>query len=219
MLYEVQDLFEMVSNTYIILNIDKWIIDECPILSYEIEIFPIKNSSDINSNRYISSKSLIKIDNLEPNQDYKLDIKIHSQSGENIERISFRTKNNDDRIKIKNQQILFIMLFIASFLLIFVFIALIWKLFKKTGLYKNHKNNLSYHHHHHRNLEVFVNKTTKLKPALYSHKDHRHYHKTWVQTENDFKSDNYKEKTRSDSFTSGIIKLFIISNFYSCYFI
>jgi len=114
----------------------KWIINECPILSYEIEIFPIKNSSEIHFNRYISSKPEIQIDNLESNQDYQLNIKVRSEAGENIERIFFRTINDDNQIKIKNQQIIFSMIFIALFLLVFIFILIIIKCLKKTGLYK-----------------------------------------------------------------------------------
>jgi hypothetical protein len=190
---------------------EKWIINECPILSYDIEIFPIKNSSEIHFNRYISSRNQIQINNLQSNQDYQLNIKIHSQAGENIERISFRTINDDDQIKIKNQQILFIMLFTASFLLIIVFLLIIKNLLKKTGLYKRDNNDLSYI----QNLELFVNQKRRLKPVLYSNKSHRHYHKTWVKTENDFTTDNYIKKNRSDSFASGIFNLLIISIFYS----
>jgi hypothetical protein len=117
---------------------EKWIINECPILSYEIEIFPIKNSSEIHFNRYISSKPQIRIDNLESNQDYQLNVKVRSQAGENIERIFFQTidDNDDNQIKIKNQQIIFSMIFIVLFLLIFIFILIIIKFLKKTGLYK-----------------------------------------------------------------------------------
>lgn len=204
---EAKDLFETISNNYIIINMAKWIIDECPILSYEIEIFPIKNSSEINSHRYISSKNQIQIDNLQSNQDYQLNVKIHSQIGENIEQIYFRTKNNDDQIRIKNQQILLIMIFIASFLLMFVFILLIIKLFKKIGWYRRDNNDLSYN----KNLKLFIDEKRKLTPILYSHTNHRHYHKTWVKAENDSKIDNYIQKNRSDSFASGIF-LKIINN-------
>jgi len=192
----------------------KWIINECPILSYEIEIFPITNSSEINFNRYISTKNQIQIDNLQSNQDYQSNIKIYSQAGEHIERISFRTIDDDNEIRIKNQQILLIMISVASFLLIFVFILIIMKFLKKTGLYKKDNNDLSYV----QNLESFIDERRRLKPVAYSNKDHRHYPKTWVKTENDSTIDNYIKKSRSDSFVSGIVKLLIISNFYSFHF-
>ncbi len=135
-LIEPKDLFETISSNYIILNMEKWMIDECPILSYEIELFPIKNSSERNFNRYISSENRIQIANLQSNQDYQLNIKIHSEAGEKLERISFRTIDNKHRIKIKHQQIIFLMIFIASFLFTFVFILILMKILKKTGLYK-----------------------------------------------------------------------------------
>ena len=50
---------------------NKWMINACPILSYEIEIFPIENSSQIYFKRYISSKNEIQINNLQSNQDYQ----------------------------------------------------------------------------------------------------------------------------------------------------
>jgi hypothetical protein len=112
-----------------------WIIDECPILSYDIEIFPTMNS---NLKRYYSFKNqlnAIKIDNLQTDEDYQLNIKINSQSGENIERISFRTTNNN-QIKINNQHIL-IIISIGAFLFVFVLIMIVIKFcrqyLKKSG--------------------------------------------------------------------------------------
>jgi hypothetical protein len=191
-LIEPKDLFETISSNSIILNMEKWMIDECPILSYEIELFPIKNSSERNFNRYISSENRIQIANLQSNQDYQLNIKIHSEAGEKLERISFRTIDNKHRIKIKHQQIIFLMIFIASFLFTFVFILILMKILKKTGLYKKEENDLSYI----RNLELFGR---RLKPVV-----HRSYQKTWVKTKSDFTIENYIKKNRSDSFSSGI---------------
>jgi hypothetical protein len=116
------DLLETISNNYIIVNMANWIIDECPILSYEIEIFPIINSNLKRSYSFKNQFNEIKIDNLQIDEDYQLNIKINSQAGENIERVIFRTMNN----KINNQQI-FILVCIGSFLIIFVLIIIIIK--------------------------------------------------------------------------------------------
>ncbi len=132
-LIESNDLFETISNDYIILNMKKWLINACPILSYEIELFPIENTSEIHFNRFLSSKSSIRIANLQSNQDYQLNIQIHSEAGDHIERITFRTTDDDHhQAKIKNQQMIFIMICTASFLLTSVFVIII---LKKTGLY------------------------------------------------------------------------------------
>jgi hypothetical protein len=132
---ESNDLLQTISNNYIIVNMANWIIDECPILSYDIEIFPTMNS---NLKRYYSFKNqlnAIKIDNLQTDEDYQLNIKINSQSGENIERISFRTTNNN-QIKINNQHIL-IIISIGAFLFVFVLIMIVIKFcrqyLKKSG--------------------------------------------------------------------------------------
>ena len=116
------ELLETISNNYIIVNMANWIIDECPILSYEIEIFPVINSNLKRSYFFQNQSNEIQIDDLQIDENYQLNIKINSQAGENIERIIFRTRNN----KINNQQI-FILICISSFLIIFILVIIIIK--------------------------------------------------------------------------------------------
>jgi hypothetical protein len=110
-----------------------WIINECPILSYEIRLLRSKT----NLSQYFSYKNEfneIKITNLRSDEDYQLNIKINSQAGENTEIISFRTTNEKNQIKTNNEQIIII---ITSFLLVLVLIVFIMKFcrrcLKKTG--------------------------------------------------------------------------------------
>ncbi|CAF3590109.1 unnamed protein product [Rotaria sordida] len=192
-LIESKDLLRTISNNYIIVNMANWIIDECPILSYEIEIFSIKNSNENNFNQYFSFKNPlneIKIDHLQSDHDYQLNIKINSQPGEKLQRISFRTTKTNTQIKLKHKQILrFLLLTIISFLLIFILIFIIMKFcqqhLKKTKLFTNQ------------------NKTSKsILCSSYSNKNHRHYHRKRSETENDFTIENYINQNQSTSFTS-----------------
>jgi len=132
-LIESSDLLQTISSNYIILNMANWIINECPILSYEIQLLRSKT----NLSQYFSYKNEfneIKIPNLRSDEDYQLNIKVNSQAGENTEIISFRTTNEKNQIKTNNEQIIII---ITSFLLILVLIVFIMKFcrrcLKKTG--------------------------------------------------------------------------------------
>jgi hypothetical protein len=114
-----------------------WLINVCPILSYEIELFPLENTSEFHFDRYLSSKNSFQIDNLQSNQDYQLNIKVHTEAGDHFERVSFRTLDDDHhQTKIKSQRTIFIMICAASFLLTLVFILLI---LKRTGLYEKER--------------------------------------------------------------------------------
>ena len=73
----------------------------------------------------------IKIDNLKSNEDYELNIKIHSQAGEHTEKIIFRTMNYE-----LNNQHIFIFICIASFFFTFVFIMMVIKFSRR--YFKNH---------------------------------------------------------------------------------
>lgn len=138
-----KDLIRTVTDNYIILNMAKWIINECPILSYEIEIVPIKNSNEYNSNRYFSFKyplNEVKIDHLQSDHQYRLNIKVNSQPGENFQSISFRTEKSFDQMKMKYSQHFILIIFTLTcfmliFLAIFVLLQLRQKRLKRTGLY------------------------------------------------------------------------------------
>ncbi|CAF0823910.1 unnamed protein product [Rotaria sp. Silwood1] len=192
-LIQSKDLLRTVSNNYVIVNMATWMINECPILSYDIEIFPIKNSDENNLNRYLSFKNQIneiKIDHLKSDHDYQLNIKIHSQAGEKLEIIPFRTTKNNNQIKLKHKQIfLFLLLTIISFVLIFILIFIMMKFCQ----------------HRLKRTELFNGQTKTSKPMFcssYSNKHHRYYHRKWLQTENDFTIENYTNKNRSTSLTS-----------------
>lgn len=142
------DLIEMVSNNFIILTMSNWIINQCLILSYDIELFPIKNSSEIDLHRFYSFKNNfqeIKIDNLEINQDYQLNIKVYSQAGETVKIISFRTTNNNQQLNSKTKNpYLIIIIIIISFLftlilsiILFIFIKFCRLHLKNSGKYRN----------------------------------------------------------------------------------
>ncbi|CAF3435968.1 unnamed protein product [Rotaria socialis] len=191
-LYQSKDLIRAVSNNYIILDMAKWIINECPILSFEIEIIPIKNSDGNNLNRYFSFKNElneIKIDHLQPEHDYQLNIKINSQPGENFQIISFRTAKDTNRISIKySQRIFLVLLTMILFMLTLLFVFILVKLCEKRWM----------------KTESFIHRNVMLKPTLnstYSNSNDRHQ-PMWSETEIDFTIENYTNKNRSTSFTS-----------------
>ena len=115
---------ENISNNCIILNMTNWIIDQCHILSYEIEICSVINSNENNLNRYSLFKNEfnnMKIDNLQSDNDYQLTIKIYCQAGDYIETISFQMAKDKNQMENKHQLILFIVILISPFLLTFIF--------------------------------------------------------------------------------------------------
>ncbi|CAF4143011.1 unnamed protein product [Rotaria sp. Silwood2] len=192
-LIESKDLLRTISNNYIIVNMANWIINECPILSYEIEIFPIITANENNLNRYFSFKNQlneIKIDHLQSDHDYQLNIKINSQAGDKQEIISFRTTKNNNQIKLKHKQILlFLLLTMISFLLVFILIFIMIKFCQK----------------HLKKTELFTgqNQTSKsILCSLYSNEIRRQYHRKWSKTENALTIENYTSNDRSISFTS-----------------
>jgi hypothetical protein len=113
-LIESKDLIETISNNFIILNMSNWIINQCLILSYEIEIFPTGNSTLHRFYTFNHNLQQIQINNLQSNEEYQLHIKVNSQSGEVIKQISFRTTNysNPTNSKTKNQYIIIIIVII-----------------------------------------------------------------------------------------------------------
>lgn len=125
-------MFTNISHDSFILNINQWLIPTCPILSYEIEYHPLENLSQIESNRYFPPIEFIRIDHLQSNTDYQLNVKITSEAGEVFQRISFRTKDSRQYHRRQNQQIIFIMVCMASFLLTF---AIVFLILKKFGLF------------------------------------------------------------------------------------
>ncbi len=147
-LIQSTDLIEAISNHFIILTMSNWIINQCSILSYEIDIFPVKNSTDIHLHRYYSFKNnfqTIKIDNLQSNEDYQLNIKVISQAGETMKIISFRTSNENahSNPKSKNPYIIIVIIIISfiftliSSIIVFILIKFCRLHFKDTGKYKS----------------------------------------------------------------------------------
>jgi hypothetical protein len=143
-LIQSTDLIEAISNHFIILTMSNWIINQCSILSYEIEIFPIRNSSEIHLHRYYTFKNhfqTIKIDNLQSNEDYQLNIKVISQAGETMKIISFRTTNDNyhSNSKTKNPYLIIIIIIISfiftliSSIMIFILIKFCRLHFKDSG--------------------------------------------------------------------------------------
>jgi len=143
-LIQSTDLIEVISNNFIILTMSNWIINQCSILSYEIEIFSIKNSSETNLHRYYSFKNHfqnIKIDNLQSNEDYQLNIKVNSEAGETIKILSFRTTNDNYQLnsKTKNPYLIIIIIIISfiftliSSIIIFILIKFCRLHLKNTG--------------------------------------------------------------------------------------
>ena len=126
------DIFKTITHDHIILNVNQWLIITCPIISYEIEYYPLENLSQIETNRYLPSIDFIRIDHLQTNTEYQLNVKVSSEAGENFQGITFRTKDSHGLILRKNQQMIFIMVSIASFLFTFTIVYLI---LKKIGLY------------------------------------------------------------------------------------
>lgn len=103
---------------------ENWFIDECRILSYEITL---------DSNRYVSSTARYRIDNLRANHNYEMSIKIISEAGEINEFISFRTIDDYERIRIKNEQLILIMICIATIVLSLVCVCIISQLRRTKG--------------------------------------------------------------------------------------
>lgn len=124
---ESADIFHTITDDHIILNLNQWLIITCPILSYEIEYYPLQNLSQIETNRYLPSIDIIRLDHLQSNTDYQLNIKVSSEAGVNLHGITFRTSNSHGLILRKNQRIIFIMVCIASFLFTFTVVYLILK--------------------------------------------------------------------------------------------
>ena len=143
-LIQSTDLIEAISNDYIILTMSNWIINQCQILSYEIEIFPLKTSNQTNQHRSYSLKNnfqTIKIDNLQSNEDYQLNLKIYSQAGEATRILSFRTTNDLHQLssKSKNPFLILIIIVISfiftliSAIIVFILIKFCRLHFKDTG--------------------------------------------------------------------------------------
>ena len=147
-LIQSTDLIEAISNHYIILTMSNWVINQCSILSYEIDLFPLKNSSETNLHRYYSFQNhfqSIKIDNLQSDEDYQLNIKVNSQAGETTKMISFRTTNDNFQFnsKTKNPYLIIVIIIISfiftliSSIIIFILIKFCRLHFKDTGKHQS----------------------------------------------------------------------------------
>lgn len=111
---------------------DNWFIDECRILSYEVTF---------DSKRYASSSSRYRIDNLHANHNYEMSIKIISEAGVINEIISFRTIDDYERIRMKNEQLILMMICIATVVLTLVCVCIISQFRRTKGdlLFKQKK--------------------------------------------------------------------------------
>ncbi|CAF2759126.1 unnamed protein product [Rotaria sp. Silwood2] len=208
LLIQSKDLIETISNNFIILNMSNWIINQCLILSYDIELFPIINSTNNNNNnnnnnlhRYYSFKNNFKnfrINNLQTNQDYQLHIKINSQSGEIIKIILFRTTNDNQQMNLKTKNSYIIIILVISLIFIFILLISIFILMKFCQFNLKKPN-------------LFLEQTRKLKPVMYSSYPHR-YHSTWLKSNNEFTIENYtnnqnENSNRPYSYVSGIFEI------------
>ncbi|CAF1443327.1 unnamed protein product, partial [Adineta steineri] len=182
-LIQSNDLIETITNNYIILNMSKWKVNQCGILSYDIEIFPIDNSTERSLHRYYSFENhlkILKIPNLQSNQNYHLEIKVHSQAGEINKIILFRTLNNKHIFNSETQHYyLTVIIIIISFILVLVSSIIIFISIKFCRL-------------HFKNTDLFIAQTRKLKPVICSSYPHD-YHGTWLKSNNEFTIENYTE--------------------------
>jgi len=133
-LVQSTDLIEIISNNFIVLTMSNWIINQCSIISYEIELYPIKNATDINVHRFYRFKSTvekIQIDDLLANEDYQLNLKVNSQAGETVKVLSFRTTNENLQkpFKTKNPYLI-ITLTVVAFIIVVILAVLAFILLK-----------------------------------------------------------------------------------------
>ena len=227
-LIQSSDLIELISNNFIILTMSKWIINQCLIESYQIEIYPIKNSTDLNLHRFYSfqnSIDQIKIGNLQSNEEYQLNIKVNSQAGETIKIISFRTTNVNSPVNSKTKNPYFILItiiisFIFTLILSIIFFILIkfcrlhWK---NTG--KNLESNFLQIILWCCLLDLFIGQTRKLKPVILPSYPHP-FHSSWLKSDNEFTIQNYTmNHTRPYSFTSGKKSLLFVFNLLKHFFV
>ena len=208
-LVQSTDLIEAISHDSIILTMSNWMINQCAILGYDIEIFPLKTSNETHQHRSYSLKNnfqTIKIDHLQPNEDYQLNLKLYSQAGETMRILSFRTTNDLQQMNSKSKNpFLILIIIIVSFILtlisgiiIFILIKFCRLHFKDAGKCKHSKEKTK-----NRSIslaDLFIGQTRKLKPViLSSYTDH--YHQTWLKSNNEFTVQNYSN--RPYSYTSG----------------
>ena len=99
-----------ISNDFIILNMSNWIINQCLILSYHIEIYPLGNSS---LNRYYSFNNnyeKIQINNLQSNSSlhevdwYRRSIEINKDQLDEANQIQLITNKHISQTKFQHQQ-------------------------------------------------------------------------------------------------------------------
>ena len=128
----------MISNNFIILNMSKWIINQCLILSYNIDIISLINSTNKFHQYYSYENNLkhIQINHLQSNQDYQLYIKINSQAGEIIKVLPFRTMNNNNQTIFKRKTSykiikITIISIISLILVIIIIICILIKIYRQ----------------------------------------------------------------------------------------
>ncbi|UJR35713.1 hypothetical protein I4U23_028463 [Adineta vaga] len=185
-----KELIETISNNFIILNMSNWFINYCSILSFEIELFPTRNSTARNLHQFYSFKNHLKtiqLDNLLSNQDYQLQIKINSQAGEIIKIISFRTTNDQKLTNSKSQNYyIIIIIIVVSCILALISSIIVFIAIKFCRL-------------HWKNADLFLGQTRKLKPVLCSSYPHHQYHGTWLTSNNEFTIENYTDSQIENS--------------------
>ena len=130
-LIQTKDLIEIISNNYLILDMSNWIINQCLILSYEIEIYPFGNSTLHRYYTFNNNFQQIRINDLQSNIDYQLNIKVNSQAGQIIKQISFRTTDNPNQMNSKTKtHYTIIIIVIISFVFTLILSIIIFILIK-----------------------------------------------------------------------------------------
>ncbi|CAF1590596.1 unnamed protein product, partial [Adineta ricciae] len=189
-LIQSKELIETITDHFIILNMSNWLINQCSIISFEIEISPVRNSTEQALHQFYSFKNHLKsiqIDNLQSNQDYQLQIKVNSQAGEIIKIVSFRTTNDQNLTKSRSPNYYIIIIIIAaSCLLALISSITVFISIKFCRL-------------HWKNADIFIGQTRKLKPVICSSYPHHHYHGKWLTSNNEFTIENYTDSQIENS--------------------
>ncbi|CAF0912627.1 unnamed protein product, partial [Adineta ricciae] len=175
------DLVQSIAYNHIMLNMANWIIHECLILSYEIQLFSTKT----NSSREISYKNeitMIKIGQLDPNEHYQLNVRVQTEAGESVKMISFQTMNETVSRRTQIEQSLIV---IVISLFIVVSILILMKIYRRRS----------------GQTDTTIHPKTRLKPVLCS-PNSNNSDKNWLRTEKEFTLQTYTNKSRSDSYAS-----------------
>ena len=131
------DLVHSIAYNHIVLNMANWIIHECSILSYEIELFSTKTNSSQEIS-YKNETTMIKIGQLDPNEHYQLNVKVQTEAGESLETILFQTMDEPVSRRTQIEQSLIV---IAISLFIVVSILILMKIYRRRSTQTGKLNN------------------------------------------------------------------------------